>query len=156
MEEIKVGSMAPDFVLPAIDGKMVNLSQYHGQKVVLYFYSKDNTPGCSDEARQFREVYGEISALGAVVLGISRDSTATHEKFSAKLELPFLLLSDTESIVSQLYGVLKEKNMYGKKVMGIERSTFIIDEQGAIAHIFRKVKVAGHAAQVLGILRQKS
>ena len=153
-EKVQEGQSAPDFTLPATGGKPVTLSQYQGKKVVLYFYSKDNTAGCTDEARGFRELSAAITAAGAVILGISGDTVAVHEKFSAKHELPFLLLSDADRLVSQLYGVFKEKNMYGKKVMGIERSTFIINEQGVISRIFRKVKVSGHAPAVLAALSQ--
>ncbi|QDR81013.1 peroxiredoxin [Sporomusa termitida] len=152
-EQVQEGQTAPDFTLPATGGSPVTLSQYLGQKVVLYFYAKDNTAGCTDEARGFRELSAAITAAGAVILGISGDPLAVHEKFSAKHELPFPLLSDTDRLVSQLYGVFKEKNMYGKKVMGIERSTFIINEQGIIIRIFRKVKVAGHAQAVLTALK---
>ncbi|HWR43767.1 thioredoxin-dependent thiol peroxidase [Sporomusa sp.] len=152
-EQVQEGQAAPDFTLPATGGNQVTLSQYQGKKVVLYFYSKDNTSGCTDEAREFRDMYEAITAAGAVILGVSKDSLETHEKFSAKHELPFLLLSDTDRVVCQLYGVFKEKNMYGKKVMGIERSTFIINEQGKITRVFRKVKVAGHAQAVLAALK---
>lgn len=152
-EKVQEGQAAPDFTLPATGGNTVTLSQYRGKKIVLYFYSKDNTAGCTDEARGFREVAAAIADAGAVILGISGDTLAVHEKFSAKHELPFLLLSDADRLVSQLYGVFKEKNMYGKKVMGIERSTFIINEQGVVSRIFRKVKVAGHGQAVLTALK---
>jgi peroxiredoxin Q/BCP len=155
-EQVQEGQAAPDFTLPVTAEKQVTLSQYRGKKVVLYFYSKDNTAGCTDEARGFREAYEEITAAGAVILGVSKDSLATHEKFSTKHELPFLLLSDIDQAISQLYGVFKEKNMYGKKVMGIERSTFIINEHGEIIRIFRKVKVAGHAQAVLAVLKKST
>ena len=151
-KELKAGQEAPEFTLPATNGSTISLSEYRGQKVVLYFYSKDNTAGCTAEAHEFREVHAEIAAYGAVILGISRDSLSTHEKFADKHELPYLLLSDTDSTICRLYGVLKEKTMYGKKVMGIERSTFVIDEQGKISHVFRKVKVDGHARAVLAVL----
>lgn len=154
-EVVKEGHMAPDFTLTATGGKEVALSQYRGKKVVLYFYSKDNTAGCTNEARDFAGVHEAVKAAGAVVLGVSRDSTQTHEKFSAKHELPFLLLSDTDRTVSQLYGVYKEKNMYGKMVMGTERTTFLINEQGIITHVFRKVKVPGHAGAVLAALQSQ-
>jgi len=152
-EQLTAGQVAPDFTLPATDGSQVTLSQYRGKKVVLYFYSKDNTTGCTNEARDFGALNEAINAAGAIILGVSRDSVETHEKFSRKYELPFLLLSDSDRTVSQLYGVFKEKNMYGKKVMGIERTTFIVDEQGEFARIFRKVKVAGHAEAVLAALQ---
>jgi peroxiredoxin Q/BCP len=154
--ELTEGQAAPEFTLPATGGSTVSLSAYRGKKVILYFYSKDNTAGCTDEAREFREAYTDFLAAGAVILGISRDSLSTHEKFSAKHELPFPLLSDTDGMVCRLYGVLKEKNMYGKKVMGVERSTFVINEAGKLAYIFRKVKVAGHTQAVMGALKTKA
>lgn len=155
-EKLTVGQAAPAFTLPATGGSTVTLSAYRGKKVILYFYAKDNTAGCTDEAREFRDAYAEFAAAGAVILGISRDSLSTHEKFSAKHELPFLLLSDTDGLVCRLYGVLQEKNMYGKKVIGVERSTFVIDEAGKLAHIFRKVKVAGHTQAVRNALQAKA
>ena len=154
--ELTVGQAAPEFTLPATGGSRVTLSAYHGKKVILYFYSKDNTAGCTDEAREFRDAYTDFLAAGAVILGISRDSISTHEKFSAKHELPFLLLSDTDGMVCRRYGVLQEKNMYGKKVMGVERSTFVINEAGKLACIFRKVKVAGHIQAVMSALQAKT
>jgi len=156
MTELAVGVMAPGFKLPATGDAVVDLSDCGGRKVVLFFYSKDNTSGCTAEVREFGELYPEFAASGAIVLGVSRDSVQTHEKFSAKLQLPFQLLSDGDSSVSKLYGVFKEKNMYGKKVMGIERSTFIIDPDGRIGQIFRKVKAAGHAKIVLAAIRSQS
>jgi len=153
MEEVVLGVQAPDFRLSAVGGD-VQLSDYLGKKVVLYFYPRDNTAGCSNQALGFRELANEFAAMGAVILGVSRDSLASHEKFATKLELPFLLLSDGEGVVCELYQVLKEKNLYGKKSIGIERSTFIIDEKGIVRHIFRKVKVAGHADAVLQLLKQ--
>jgi peroxiredoxin Q/BCP len=153
MEDAILGVQAPDFRLSAIGGD-IQLSDYRGKKVVLYFYPRDNTAGCSNQALGFRELTNEFAALGAVILGVSRDSLGSHEKFAAKLELPFLLLSDSEGLVCELYQVLKEKNLYGKKSIGIERSTFIIDEKGIVRHSFRKVKVAGHAEAVLQSLKQ--
>ncbi|KYZ76994.1 hypothetical protein AXX12_02295 [Anaerosporomusa subterranea] len=153
MEEVVLGVQAPDFRLSGVGGD-AQLSDYRGKKVVLYFYPRDNTAGCSNQALGFRELANDFAALGAVILGVSRDSLASHEKFAAKLELPFLLLSDGEGVVCELYQVLKEKNLYGKKSIGIERSTFIIDEKGIVRHIFRKVKVAGHAEAVLQLLKQ--
>lgn len=152
MSEIAIGSPAPDFSLPATGGGVVGLSNCRGQKTVLFFYSKDNTSGCTNEVREFSDLYPEFAAAGAVVFGISRDSIATHEKFSAKLELPYKLLSDADGSVCRLFGVLKEKNMYGKKVLGVERSTFIIAADGRIQNAFRGVKALGHARQVLAAL----
>ncbi|WP_040213687.1 thioredoxin-dependent thiol peroxidase [Clostridium polynesiense] len=143
------GNMAPDFTLPGSDGKDHSLTDYRGKKVILYFYPKDNTPGCTTEAIGFKENNENLSGLNAVVLGVSRDSLASHEKFITKFGLPFVLLSDTDSEVCELYGVLKEKNMFGKKSIGIERSTFIIDEEGKVIKEFRKVKVKDHMAEVL-------
>jgi peroxiredoxin Q/BCP len=146
--EIKEGTLAPDFMLPGSDDKQHKLSDYRGRKVVLYFYPKDNTPGCTNEAISFRESLSKIENLNGVVLGISRDSLTSHKKFIEKNNLNFVLLSDTEEFVCRLYDVIKEKNMYGKKVMGIERSTFIINENGIIEKIYRKVKVNGHVENV--------
>lgn len=143
------GQMAPDFTLAGSDGKEHSLKDYRGKKVILYFYPKDNTPGCTNEAIAFKENTENLSGLNAVVLGVSRDSLASHEKFINKFGLPFVLLSDAESQVCELYGVLKEKNMFGKKSIGIERSTFVIDEEGKVIKEFRKVKVDGHINEVL-------
>ena len=131
------------------DQQQHSLRDYRGRKVVLYFYPRDNTPGCTNQAKAFRDAIESFKAQNAVILGISRDTITSHEKFSTKHELPFLLLSDTDETVCNLYGVLKEKNMYGKKAIGIERSTFLIDETGIITKIYRKVKVAGHIDDVL-------
>ncbi|MTV48155.1 thioredoxin-dependent thiol peroxidase [Heliobacillus mobilis] len=149
MAELIAGQIAPDFTLPASNGEEVSLSQFRGSYVVLYFYPKDNTAGCTTEAQEFRDLHGQFLDKNTVVLGVSRDSVTSHGKFITKQELPFLLLSDGDSTLCNLYQVLKEKNMYGKKSIGIERSTFIIDPDGVITHIFRKVKAAGHAAKVL-------
>ncbi|SHJ80820.1 peroxiredoxin Q/BCP [Clostridium amylolyticum] len=143
------GQIAPDFTLSGSDGKEHSLKDYRGKKVILYFYPKDNTPGCTNEAIAFKENTENLSGLNAVVLGVSRDSLASHEKFINKFGLPFVLLSDAESQVCELYGVLKEKNMFGKKSIGIERSTFVIDEEGKVIKEFRKVKVDGHINEVL-------
>lgn len=153
MNELKVGLPAPDFSLPTTDGSMIRLSQYRGKKVVLYFYPKDNTPACSKQAQAFAAAFDQIGRLGAVILGVSRDPIASHAKFTAKLGLPFQLLSDAHEEICRLYKVMKEKNMYGKTVMGIERSTFIINEQGVLTHEFRKVKVSDHLEQVLEVLK---
>lgn len=155
VNEIKIGETAPDFTLPEASGKEITLSQLRSKTVILYFYSKDNTAGCTNQALEFRDAYPEITSFNAVVLGVSRDSIFTHEKFQAKHQLPFILLSDTESYVSRLYDVIKLKNMYGKKVMGVERSTFIINPEGVITHVFRKVKVKGHAQVCLSVLKSK-
>lgn len=141
---LKEGMKAPDFTLMGSDKKEHKLSDYLNKKVILYFYPKDNTPGCSQEAQDFKNAIEEFNKKDVIIIGISRDSLKSHDKFIAKYELPFLLLSDEEEVVCNLYGVLKEKTMFGKKCFGIERSTFVINEDGIITNIFRKVKVSGH------------
>ncbi|MCB1909460.1 MAG: peroxiredoxin [Rhodocyclaceae bacterium] len=148
-----IGAPAPDFTLPATAGRQITLSTFRGGKVVLYFYPKDNTPGCSSESRDFRDHHDHFVAAGCTVLGISRDGLKSHENFKTKLELPFELLSDKDETVCEAYGVMKLKNMYGRQVRGIERSTFLIDAAGRVAHEWRKVKVPGHAAAVLEAAR---
>lgn len=150
---MEIGNLAPDFTLVGSDGKEHKLSDYRGKKVVLYFYPKDNTPGCTTEACDFRDNIHEITNLNAVVLGISKDNLNSHNKFIQKFNLPFVLLSDEDKVICNLYDVIKEKNMYGKKVLGIERSTFIIDEDGKLIKEFRKVKVKGHIEEVLNSLQ---
>lgn len=153
MAELQEGMPAPPFTLPAADGSEISLASFKGRKqVVLYFYPKDNTPGCTAQACSFRDHLAEIEAHGAVVLGVSRDSVRSHERFIAKFGLPFHLLADEGGNVCTRYGVLKEKNMYGRKVVGIERSTFLIGKDGKIKRIFRKVKVDGHTDEVLAAL----
>jgi thioredoxin-dependent peroxiredoxin len=146
---IKENDKAPDFGLINVDGKEISLNSFKGKKVVLYFYPKDDTPGCTKEACSFRDTYDLILAKGAVVIGISPDDTKKHEKFKNKFNLPFYLLSDTEHKVAESYGSWGEKSMYGKKYMGIIRSTFIIDENGKIIKIFPKVTPDGHGEEVL-------
>jgi len=146
------GDNAPDFSLADQNGAVHTLKQYAGKWVVLYFYPKDDTPGCTKEACSFRDNLGAVTKKGAVILGVSGDSTASHKKFATKYDLPFPLLADTEKAVINAYGVWKEKNMYGKKTMGVERSTFLIDPAGKIAAEWRKVKVDGHAEEVLAAL----
>lgn len=147
--ELQEGMDARDFTLIGSDDKEHSLNDYSGKKIILFFYPKDNTPGWINEATSFRDSLSQIERLNGVVLGVSRDSITSHKRFSDKYNLPFVLLSDFDEVVCNLYGVLKEKNMYGKKVMGIERSTFIIDETGTIKKIFRKVKVDGHITDVI-------
>ncbi|HLQ76000.1 MAG TPA: thioredoxin-dependent thiol peroxidase [Terriglobia bacterium] len=149
---MKVGQKAPDFSVVDDSGRTVKLSDYKGKKVVLYFYPKDDTPGCTKEACNFRNGIDEIRNLGAVVLGVSADSAASHKKFKSKFDLNFPLLADTEKKIIEGYGVWKEKSMYGKKYMGIERTTYIIDKDGKISHIFPKVKVEDHYDEVLAAL----
>ena len=147
------GKAAPAFTLPANNGQKVSLKEFKGKKqVVLYFYPKDNTPGCTKEACSFRDDIQALEKKNAVVLGISRDSIESHRKFVEKFGLPFLLLSDEKEIVCRKYDVIREKNMYGRKVEGIERSTFVIGQDGKIKKIFRKMKVEGHIRQVLTAL----
>lgn len=149
MPELKEGAKAPDFSLPSSEGKNVKLSDFKGQTVVLYFYPKDDTPGCTQEACDFRDSIKEFKKKGAMVLGVSPDSLKKHDKFIEKFKLPFPLLSDEEKKVLNQYGVWKEKSMYGRKYMGVERTTVVIDPQGKIARIFPKVKVTGHSDEVL-------
>jgi len=149
LDELKEGMKAPDFKLMGSDDKEHSLSDYLGKKVILYFYPKDNTPGCTIEANDFSDNIERIENLNTVVLGISRDPLSSHKNFCNKYSLAFTLLSDEDETVCKIYDVIKEKNMYGKKTIGIERSTFIIDEQGIIKKIFRKVKVDGHIENVI-------
>ena len=142
-----------DFELPSTGGKPFRHSEHIGTPCVLYFYPKDNTPGCTTEGQDFRGLYPLFEALGCAVYGISRDSLKSHENFKAKLDLPFDLLSDTDEKVCELFGVMKLKNMYGKQVRGIERSTFVIDRNGKVAKAWRGVKVPNHAQEVLEFVR---
>ena len=148
-----LGSKVPDFSVPATGDATFRLSDHKGHPVVLYFYPKDNTPGCTVEGTDFRDLHSEFTALGAIVAGISRDTLKSHEGFKAKMGFPFPLLSDAEEKLCTLFGVIKMKNMYGKQVRGIERSTFVIDGKGALAKEWRGVKVPGHAALVLAFVR---
>lgn len=151
--ELKPGHKAPDFTLETGDGETVRLSDLRGKKVVLYFYPRDNTPGCTREACAFRDGMGKLRRLGATVLGVSTDSAASHKKFADKFDLNFPLLADTEKEVAIRYGAWQEKNMYGRKSMGIVRSTFVIDEDGKILKVFPRVKVDGHFDEVLEALK---
>lgn len=150
---VAVGQPVPDFTLASSAGGEVRLSDYRGKKVVLYFYPKDMTPACTQESCDFRDYHPGIRAAGAVIIGISPDDIKSHGKFIAKHELPFELLSDPEHKVSEIFGVWKLKKLYGKEYMGIERSTFLIDEEGKLAQEWRKVKVKDHAAEVLAAVR---
>jgi len=150
---LEVGTKAPGFSLPDQDGKMVSLKDFKGQKVVLYFYPKDNTPGCTKQACNFGELLPQFREKGAVVIGVSKDSVASHKKFQEKFGLPFTLLSDTKLQVIQAYGVWQEKNMYGKKTMGVVRTTYLIDEKGVIVKAFGKVKAAENPQQMLDELK---
>lgn len=153
---IQVGAPAPDFALKNGDDKLTKLSDFRGRKVVLYFYPKDDTPGCTKEACSFRDSMERLTELGAVVLGISPDSSASHRKFAAKHGLSFHLLADTDKEVAARYGVWVKKSMYGREYMGIERTTFIIDNDGLVAMVFPKVKVNGHAEEVIQALAEVS
>ena len=146
-------SIAPEFSLPATSARQICLSELRGKIVVLYFYPKDNTPGCTNESKDFGALNDEFSAAGCEIFGISRDSIKSHENFKAKLELPFDLISDTDEVACEAFGVMKLKNMYGKQVRGIERSSFVIDAEGRIAREWRAVKVPGHAAEVLSFVQ---
>ena len=147
--EPRVGERAPDFTLPTQAGNTVGLRDFRGTKhVVLYFYPKDDTPGCTREACDFRDTYKQLAKQDIVVLGVSKDSVESHQRFAAKHELPFPLLSDSGSDVAERYGAWKEKSLYGKKSMGIERTTFLIDKQGVLRRIFPRVRVEGHADEI--------
>jgi peroxiredoxin Q/BCP len=147
------GKAVKDFSLPSTGGGTFKLSDQRGKTLVVYFYPKDNTPGCTVEGADFRDRYGEFARAGAEVAGISRDSLKSHEGFKAKMKFPFELLSDADEKVCALFGVMKMKNMYGKKVRGIERSTFVLDGEGAIAREWRGVKVPGHVEEVLNFVK---
>ncbi|MBQ3180225.1 MAG: peroxiredoxin [Firmicutes bacterium] len=149
---LEVGMKAPDFVLPDKDGNMVSLAEHLGRKVVLYFYPRDNTPGCSRQACAFARSYQGFRDQDIVVIGVSRDSVASHQKFAAKYELPFILLSDTELQAIKAYDVWQEKKMYGKVSMGVVRATYIIDEQGIIEKVFPKARPDTNAAEILAYL----
>lgn len=146
---LDTGTKAPDFSLPDQDGVMHSLSQYRGKKVILYFYPRDNTPGCTKQACGFRDLYPQFTEKGAVVLGVSKDSVASHKKFQEKYQLSFPILSDTELQVIQAYDVWKEKKLYGKVSMGVVRTTYLIDENGIISKAFGKVKAAQNPEQML-------
>ena len=146
---LEIGTKAPDFTLPDQDGNMVTLSSLQGQKVVLYFYPKDNTAGCTKQACTFGELFPQFREKGAVVVGVSKDSVASHKKFQEKYHLPFTLVSDTELTAIKAYDVWQEKNMYGRKTMGVVRTTYLIDEKGIIVKAFGKVKAADNPKQML-------
>ena len=152
---LEVGSPAPDFALPDKDGRTVTLSDFKGRKVILYFYPKDNTPGCSRQACAFAGAYEAFKTLNAAVVGVSKDSVASHVKFAEKYSLPFVLLSDPEKQVIQAYGVWQEKKNYGKVSMGVVRTTFIIDETGRVEKIMPKVKPDTNASEILEYLRSR-
>jgi peroxiredoxin Q/BCP len=146
---VQIGDKAPDFTLPTDGNGTVTLSKLRGKPVVLYFYPKDDTSGCTAEACGFRDSFPDYGRTGATVIGVSRDSVASHDKFKKKYQLPFILASDSEGKVTDAYGVWVEKSMYGRKYMGIDRSTYLIDTEGVVRGAWRKVKVPGHVAEVL-------
>ncbi len=154
MKELKAGDTAPAFELPTGDGGKHALKDLKGKSVVLYFYPKDNTSGCTKEACAFNDSLARIKKKGAVVVGVSPDSAASHAKFAGKYDLAFPLVSDESKKMLEAYGVWKEKSMYGRKYMGVERSTFVINGKGVITHVFRKVKVDGHVDEVLAALAE--
>ena len=153
MSKIAVGKKVPAFSAPATSDLTFKLSDYKGERIVLYFYPKDSTPGCTTEGQDFRDNFRRFRARKTRIFGVSRDSLKSHENFRAKQNFPFELISDADEKVCTLFDVIKEKNMYGRKVMGIERSTFLIDENGRLAHEWRKVKVKGHVDEVLEALK---
>ena len=149
---LEVGTKAPDFTLPDQNGEMHSLSEYKGQKVILYFYPKDNTSGCTKQACSFGELMPQFKEKGAVILGVSKDSVASHKRFEEKYGLPFTLLSDTERVVIEAYDVWKEKKNYGKVTMGVVRTTYLIDEEGIITKALGNVKAADNPAQMLELV----
>jgi thioredoxin-dependent peroxiredoxin len=151
-ESLTVGMMAPEFSLPSTLGRKVTLNEFRGKRVILYFYPKDDTPGCTMEACAFRDHLPRIVSKDAVVLGISLDDELSHQRFAQKYNLPFPLLSDVDAAVSRQYGTYKEKNLYGRSYWGIERTTFVIDREGRVENVFRRVKVEGHAEEVMATL----
>jgi peroxiredoxin Q/BCP len=150
---VSLGKAVPNFTLPATGDKTISLKALKGQNVVLYFYPKDSTPGCTTEGQNFRDNLAKFKRQNTIVLGVSRDSLKAHENFRSKQKFPFDLLSDSEETLCQLFDVIKMKNMYGKKVRGIERSTFLIDDKGKLRQEWRKVKVAGHVEEVLAAVK---
>jgi peroxiredoxin Q/BCP len=153
MSKVSVGNKVPQFKLPATGDQTIKLSDFKGKNVVLYFYPKDSTPGCTLEGQDFRDNIRKFRARNTVVLGVSRDSLKSHENFKTKQKFPFELISDSDEKLCDLFDVIKDKNMYGKKVRGIERSTFLIDEKGVLAKEWRKVKVDGHVNEVLEAIK---
>jgi peroxiredoxin Q/BCP len=152
---VAIGRKVPDFSAASTGGE-VRLSKLKGRKLVLFFYPKDNTPGCTNEAGDFRDLHAAFAEAGAIVLGVSRDSLKSHEGFKGKLGLPYELVSDPDEALCEQFGVMKLKTMYGRQVRGIERSTFVIDTAGKLAHEWRGVKVPGHVAEVLEVVRSIS
>ncbi|MDE2195670.1 MAG: peroxiredoxin [Gammaproteobacteria bacterium] len=154
MHRVMLGTRVRDFALPATGGRTFRLSECRGHNVVLYFYPRDNTPGCSQEAGDFRDQQARFRKLDTLILGVSRDGLASHERFRHKHGLKFELLADEDARLCRLFGVLRQKNMYGRKFMGIERSTFLIDSQGVLRKAWRKLRVTGHVADVLEAVKE--
>ncbi len=154
MSSVEIGKKVKNFQLAATGDANIKLTELKGKHVVIYFYPKDNTPGCTKESEGFRDNVKKFAKLNTVILGVSRDGIKSHENFKAKLDLPFDLLSDNEETLCNQFAVIKEKNMYGKKVMGIERSTFLIDDKGILRKEWRKVKVDGHVEEVLEAVKE--
>ena len=152
--KVKIGKKVPEFVLPSTGDKAVKLSQLKGKNIIIYFYPKDSTPGCTIEAQNFRDNMRKFSSLNTIILGVSRDKITSHERFKKNQKLPFDLLSDVDEKLCKIFDVIKEKNMYGKKFIGIERSTFLIDEKGILRNEWRKVKVKEHVQDVLQKLKK--
>ena len=151
--KVMTGQVVPDFKLPATGGENIGLADFKGKNVVVYFYPRDNTPGCTLEGQDFRDQHQQFAKYNTVILGVSRDSVSSHEKFKKEQNFSFDLLSDADETLCKLFDVIKLKNMYGKEVMGIERSTFLIDRQGVLRREWRKVKVEGHVAEVLEAIK---
>jgi peroxiredoxin Q/BCP len=154
MNQISIGTAMPDFEALSTGNKTIKLTDYRGRFVIIYFYPKDNTPGCTQEGQSFRDNFEKFTALNAVILGVSRDSVRIHESFKCKQEFLFDLLSDADEKLCELFDVIKMKNMYGKQVRGIERSTFLIDPQGILVHEWRKVKIKNHSEDILDVLTE--
>ena len=152
MAKVKLGKKIPDFTATATNNSVFTLSENMGKNIVIYFYPKDNTPGCTKEGEDFRDQFEVFNSNNTVIVGVSRDSVKSHEKFICKYNFPFDLIADEDETVCQLFDVIKEKNMYGRKYMGIERSTFLIDTNGVLINEWRKVKVKGHVKEVLDAL----
>jgi len=152
MSTPQMGNTLPDITLPATGNQEINLASLKGKNVVLYFYPRDNTPGCTQEGQDFREHYAAFQANNTIILGVSRDTVRKHENFKAKYDFPFELLADVEEQLCQLFSVMKDKNMFGKKVRGIERSTFLYDHEGKLRQIWRKVKIDGHVEEILSAI----
>ncbi len=155
MAELQIGDMAPNFSLPTQSGEQLSLNDLKGSKTVLYFYPKDNTSGCTLEAKSLRDGEAELAARGYRIVGVSPDSERSHQNFCTKHELRFTLLADTEKTMCEAFGVWKEKSMYGRRYMGVARTTFLLDEQGRITHIFNKVRTADHYKQIINELDKK-